>query len=200
MGDEGAHACHARAIGVYQRPGLTPASNRFPHRDDVVLYAGYVTRGEEQDLGLHREITDRAAELVSRWRAYTTEILGDNDVGTEIPQQHLVDLVHRRAALHPLGDGAIDRSGRIVVKRERGAADHGERRHRRGIVAFVRPADELVTCAKGVDDFSSGRKKGNDPRHFYRRSQYMKRPSRSTDSPTSWLTGRLNGGPSETKV
>src|SRR5438477_34665 len=80
---------------------------------------------------------DRFLQAVPARGADLAEILGEDDVGFQVVEQNLVDLIKALAGREVSGDGAIDFFLRETLQRQRGFADHWQRTNLGRIVALV---------------------------------------------------------------
>src|SRR4029079_9944563 len=100
----------------------------------------------------------RTRELSSRRRAHLTQILSEHDVGSQIPEQNLVDAIETVTVRQLRSNGLIDLCLTHCLDRKSRPAYDREPKHISGVIAFMRASNEIITRTDCVCDLSRGRK------------------------------------------
>ena len=120
-------------------------------RREIACAGKHLSEGrgvERQDLRHRVELFGDGADVVRRHRADLAERLGHDQVGLDLVEDRVVELVDRLAAARALAHLAVD-LGRTEALRYRGASEAGQLGRLWRIIAFVSDRDHVVPKSEG---------------------------------------------------
>ncbi len=95
-------------------------------------------------------------------RAYRAQVLGDDEVGVEVGQGALVEVVEVLAGPHPLADDPVDVGGAQALG-QRGGGDDPAAARLGGVVALEGDADDVIAGADREQDLGRRGQERHDP-------------------------------------
>src|SRR5207253_393292 len=125
--------------------------------DDVLIDLGECARRQIEHVRLGGNGPKRTRELVARRRADLTEVLCQDDLRFEGPQQKLIDQVQALSGGQSARHGGVYLTLRQTLEPETRPADDRKARDIRWVIALMRPADQILTGAERADDLRRGR-------------------------------------------
>jgi len=179
--DHFTHALEPRSVVIDQLlRGVEPARD-ISDRQDVLLDLRQIAGSEREHARRIGQIAQRPHQLVARRRTDLTEVLREHDVGAELFEQDLVDLVKAFAGSQVRRDGGVDFFLRLAFERQRRLAHDRERPDFGWEIAFVGAPHQLLTRTECASDLGRGGKKADDshPEIYFIRSAAWQRRGRS---------------------
>src|SRR6185437_6860849 len=114
----------------------------------IDLIAHECVRRHGQYTWLRSQRAERCTQLLAGGGTNLAEILGQNQEGSQLPQQLLVDLIEAVASCEALRDGRVDLPRAQLLQCERWPHDGRAVARRRWEIALVRHPDYLIAQAQ----------------------------------------------------
>ncbi len=162
--DRDAHAVDPRGGGLHEVYAGVARVGRLGERADVAQDLAERVRVERDDRGPGVQPLGDRADVVVGDRAHRAQRLGDDQVGLELREAVLVQLVDGAALLRQLAHRAVDLRGRQPGA-DHVARDLGQAEHLGRVVALVRDGGNLAAEAEGEQHLGGGRDEGDDAHH-----------------------------------
>jgi len=161
-GDCFAHSLQSGSVVVDQLFRCAESFGGSADSKNIFVDLRQVARGEREDSRWIRQVSQRAHELISRWGANLTEILGEDNVGPQLLEQHLIHLVKALASSQMRRDRGIDLLLGFAFECECGFADYREGPDVWREIAFMGATHELFGGTERARDFCSSGEEADD--------------------------------------